>query len=479
MRFGIVIRHIGNILLFNALFLFVSLLISIYEHDNAIQAFSYTLIISLVFGLFPKLFVPKSDFLTAFEGVLVVTLGWITTCVIGALPFVLFGGEFTFMNAWFETVSGFTTTGSTVLNNIEALPDSILFWRSTTHWIGGIGVILFALVILPASNASRLTLLNTEISEVAKQNFRYRAKQTLHIIAAVYVGLTVLETIALTIAGMGLFDAINHSFATIATGGFSTKNMSVAGFHSVSIEVIIMIFMLLSGIHFGLLFDTVSGKRHNIFNSQIVRWYIIIMFSGILLVSFKLWATEYDSFWTALRYASFQVISLGTTTGFATIDTAAWPFFTQIVLIYFTIQCACVGSTSGGLKFDRVMIFFKSLVKHIKLLQHPRAVKVVKIDGKAISEQVERQTLLFIVFYLFIIFISTLLLTAMDVDIMSAFSATAATIGNVGPGFAKVSSLGNFSTMPDAGKFILSIDMLLGRLEIFGIISLFFLRSWK
>lgn len=237
--------------------------------------------------------------------------------------------------------------------------------------------------------------------------------------------------------------------------------------------------MLLSGIHFGLLFDTVSGKRHNIFNSQIVRWYIIIMFSGILLVSFKLWATEYDSFWTALRYASFQVISLGTTTGFATIDTAAWPFFTQIVLIYFTIQCACVGSTSGGLKFDRVMIFFKSLVKHIKLLQHPRAVKVVKIDGKAISEQVERQTLLFIVFYLFIIFISTLLLTAMDVDIMSAFSATAATIGNVGPGFAKVSSLGNFSTMPDAGKFILSIDMLLGRLEIFGIISLFFLRSWK
>ncbi len=479
MRFGIIIRHIGNILLFNSIFLFISLLMAIIEKDNSVIAFSYTLVISLCFGFFPKLFVPKSDYLTSFEGVLVVTLGWITTCVVGALPFVLYGGEFSFMNAWFETVSGFTTTGSTILNNIEALPESILFWRSTTHWIGGIGVIMFALVILPASNASRLTLLNTEISEVAKQNFRYRAKQTLHIIAAVYVGLTLLETISLKIAGMSLFDAINQSFATIATGGFSTKNLSIAGFHSISIEVIIMIFMLFSGIHFGLLFNTISGKSNNIFRSSLVRWYMIIMFTGILLVSLKLWATDYDSFWTALRYASFQVISLGTTTGFASTDTAAWPFFTQIILIYFTIQCACVGSTSGGLKFDRIMIFFKSLIKQIKLIQHPRAVKIIKIDGRAITEQVERQTMIFIVFYLFIIFFSTLLLTAMNVDIMSAFSATAATIGNVGPGFSTVSSLGNFSTIPDAGKFILSIDMLLGRLEIFGIMSLFFLRSWK
>ena len=479
MRFGIVIRHIGNILLFNALFLFISLLISLYNKDSAVWAFSYALIISLVFGLFPKLFVPKSTFLTSFEGVLIVTLGWIITCLVGALPFVLFGGEFTFMNAWFETVSGFTTTGSTVLNNIEALPKSILFWRSTTHFIGGIGVILFALVILPSSNASRLTLLNTEISDVAKQNFRYRAKQTLHIIAAVYVGLTLLETISLWIAGMSLFDAINHSFSTIATGGFSTKNMSVAAFHSVPIEVIIMIFMLLSGMHFGLIFDTITAKKHTIFNSSIVKWYIIVMFSGILLVSLKLWFTEFDSFWTSLRYASFQVISLGTTSGFATIDTAAWPFFTQIILIYFTIQCACVGSTSGGLKFDRIVIFVKSLGKQIKLLQHPKAVKVIKIDGVALNDQIERQTLLFIVFYLFVIFLSTLLLTAMDVDIMTAFSATAATIGNVGPGFGHASSLGNFNSIPDAGKFILSVDMLLGRLEIFGIVSLFFIRSWK
>jgi len=479
MRVEIVIRYIGMVLLFNALFLFISFLISIFLSETTDIPLLYSTLIALVFGLFPLIYVQRTHYITILEGITIVVFGWIITCLIGSLPYILWGGEFSVINAWFESVSGFTTTGSSIVNDIEALPKSLLFWRSSTQWMGGIGIILFAILILPESNTSKLILLNTEMSKLAKSNFKYRAKEIFRILLFVYFGLTILETTLLNLAGMNFFDAINHSFATIATGGFSTKNLSIASFNNISVEVIIMIFMVFSGIHFGLTFNTILGKKSNIFNSTIVKTYLLFLFIGLLFVSLKLYVTDTYPWWQAVRYSAFQVISLGTTTGFATTSTANWPAFTQIILIYFTIQCATAGSTSGGLKFDRVLIFFKALAKQIKLIQHPRAIISLKVSGKTIDENLENHTMVFVILYIFIIFFTTLLLSFLDVDIFTAFSSSAATIGNVGPGFGDVSSLGNYSGLPNLGKFILTINMLLGRLEIFGIISLFFIKSWK
>lgn len=479
MRVEIVLRYIGLVLIFNAVFLFISFLLALYLSEPTDIPLLYSTLIALIFGLLPIIYVQQTSYISILEGISIVVFGWITTCLVGALPYILWGGEFSLINAWFESVSGFTTTGSTILTDIEMLPKSLIFWRSSTHWIGGIGIILFTLLILPKSSTSKLTLLNTEMSKLAKADFKYRAKEILRILLYVYLGLTLLETVFLMIAGMSFFDAINHSFATIATGGFSTKNLSVAYFNSVPIEIIIMIFMVLSGLHFGLIFNTILGKSNNIFRSSVIRAFLIFLIVGITLVSLKLYYNGTYTWWTSVRYAAFQVISVGTTTGFATADSVGWPGFAQLILIYFTIQCAMAGSTSGGLKFDRVWIFFKAIVKHVKMIQHPRAVILLKVGGKAIDEDIEKDTMVFIIFYLFIIFVTTLLLSFLNVDIMTAFSSSVTTIGNVGPGFGQVGSMGNFSELPDLGKFLLSINMLLGRLEIFGIFSLFFIKSWR
>jgi len=479
MRVEIVLRYIGVALIFNALFLFIAFFISVYFSESADIPFLYSALIALIFGLFPIIYVQRTDFVSLQEGIAIIVFGWIATCLIGALPYLLWGGEFTFINAWFESVSGFTTTGSTIVENVEALPKSFLFWRSSTHWIGGIGIIFFTLLILPKSNTSNLTILNSEMSKLAKAEFRVKAREIIRILVYVYLGLTILEIAALCFAGMSFFDAINHSFATIATGGFSTRNNSIASFHSLPIEIIIMVFMVLAGLHFGLIFNTVLGRKNNLFHSSVIKGYIIFLIGGTILVSLKLTLTHVYPFWEALRYSAFQVISLGSTTGFATTDTSIWPGFTQILLLYFTIQCATAGSTSGGLKFDRVWIFLNAIGKQIRKIQHPNAVIILKLGNKPIDENLENHTLIFIILYLLIIFITTLILSFLNVDFMTAVSSSAATIGNVGPGFGKVGSMSNFNLLPDLGKFFLTLNMLLGRLEIFGIISLFFVRSWK
>lgn len=477
MKKELIIKHLGFVLLLNSVFLFISFLISFFLNESSTIAFLFSVLICAIFGVFPLIFVERTTHINFNEGLTIVVFGWVISCIVGMLPYLMWGGEFTLANAWFESVSGFTTTGSTILNEIESLPKGILFWRSATHWIGGIGVILFVLLILPQSKGQRVTIYNSEISSLSKMNFQYRARGIVHILAIVYISLTLLETITLMIFGMGFFDAINHSFATIATGGFSTKNMSIAAFNSIGIEVIIMIFMVLSGIHFGLIYETITLKRENLFRSSLVQTFVLLLLIGILLITLKLFFSNNYDFWTSLRYASFQVISLGTTTGFATEDTAYWPIFTQIILIYFTIQCAMSGSTSGGLKFDRIYIFFKLLAKQLKLLKHPRGVFISRVDGKRIDEQLEQQTLVFIVLYIATFFITVIILTSMDIDGMTAFSASIATIGNVGPGFGNVSSLGNFSTIPDLGKFVLTINMLLGRLEIINILALIMIKK--
>lgn len=477
MRKEVIIKFIGFVLLFNAAFLLLASVISIAYSETSAIPLLFSGLICIIFGLFPFIFVESHEEISFSEGLVIVVGGWIVTCIVGMLPFLMWGGEFTLINAWFESVSGFTTTGASILNNIEALPKGLLFWRSSTHWIGGVGVIVFVLLILPHATSSRLTLLNAEMSELSKLNFRYKARKIVHVLIIVYVGLTIAQTLLLTLAGMSLFDAVNHSFATIATGGFSTKNLSVAGFNSPLIDSIIMLFMVLSGIHFGLLYGTFTLKAENIFRSPVVRAFIAVLLLGIVLVTVNLYTSGTYGLWESLRYGAFQVISLGTTTGFATADSAHWPPLTHIILIYFTIQCAMVGSTSGGLKFDRVYLFFRSLRKQLTLLQHPRAVVVLRINNRPVSEQLETLTLVFIILYFVTLFATTVILAALNVDLYTAFSASIATIGNVGPGFGEVSSLSNYAGIPALGKFVLTLNMLLGRLEIFNIIALLMIRK--
>jgi trk system potassium uptake protein TrkH len=472
MRNEVIIRNLGIVMIFNSFFLLISALIALYYGEKVYISLLYSFVISFSFGVFPYIFVPKSKKLNGREGTAIVVFGWLLTCTIGIIPYLLYGGEFTLTNAWFESVSGYTTTGSTILNSIESLPKGLLFFRSSTHWIGGMGIILFVLVILPSGVKTKKTLYDTEVSELAKFNFHYKASEAVRVILFVYLGLTALETFALIFAGMDWFDAVNHSFATIATGGFSTKDLSVAGFDNVNIEIIIMIFMVLSGIHFGLLYGFIILRKISIFKNPILRYYLIAMLIGILAVTANLFFKEGYSLENSIRYSAFQVISVGTTTGFATYDTIAWSPFVQLILIFFTIQCGCAGSTSGGLKADRVLILFKSIIHEIKQKNHPHGVFPMKIGKYSIHHAVLQNTLTFFGLYLLILFFSTLVISISGQDIWTSFSASAATLGNVGPGFNEVSSLGNYSGIADFAKWSLSANMLFGRLEIYTILTI-------
>lgn len=473
MRKEAVIKYIAYVILFNAVFLYASALISFFLNESSFVPLFYSALICTILGLFPLIFTEKIEEIRFSEGLAISVFGWFITCIVGMLPYVMWGGEFTFVNAFFESVSGYTTTGSTILNEIESLPKGILFWRSSTHWIGGMGVILFVLLILPQARGMRSSLYKTEVSNLSRMNFKTKARQIARIIGIVYISLTLLQTIILWVLGMTFFDAICHSMSTIATGGFSTKNTSMAFYNNFWMELTIVVFMVLSSLHFGMLYVTIIGKKPNLFHSKSVRSYILVTIIGILAIAYKLYDENLYSLVDSLRHSLFQVTALVSTTGFATVDTTVWPVFTVMVLIYFTIQGSMVGSTAGGFKFDRIYLFFQILKKQLRLIKHPQGIFASKIDDEIVDKGIELQTLNFLVLYIFTFFIVTVILTFMDVDGLTAFSASIASIANVGPGFGDVGSLGNYSTLPTAAKYVLSVEMLLGRLEIMNILALF------
>ncbi|MFH1756250.1 MAG: potassium transporter TrkG [Candidatus Latescibacterota bacterium] len=479
MRPHIILRYVGFILVINAIFLVVSAIISVIYGDAAFRPLLYSASIALFFGVFPLVFVPPPTEISDNEGLIIVVSGWLLSCLAGTLPYVLWGGEFTFTNAWFESVSGYTTTGSSILTNIEALPHGLLFWRAATHWIGGVGIIMFALAVLPSMGIASMILFQTEMSPLAKKNFHQNARSTLRILMTVYVGLTLAETIALFVSGMNLFDAVTHSFATIATGGFSPKNTSIAFYDNVGMEIVILVFMILSGVHFGLLFSTITKRSAAIWKSTIVRYYLIALTVGVLLTMISTHGVQFARWLDALRYSAFQIISIGTSTGFANADSSVWPAFSQILLMIFALQCACAGSTSGGIKADRILLFGKAVVKQIRQMRHPNAIIYVWIDGESIHDDVLAMGLLYICVYLVTVLIGAMLLIALGVDALSAFSGVVATTGNVGPGLGSVGSTGSFSHIPALGKWILTGTMLIGRLEIYGFLTFFLPYVWR
>lgn len=467
-----VVKYLGVILLFNSLFMLIAAVISLAYREDSFYPLLISALIGVAMGSCCTFFIGKVGDIRFHEGLAISVLGWVTTCLSGLLPFLLWGGEFSFANALFESVSGYTTTGASILENVEGLTKGLLFWRSSTSFIGGLGIILFVLLIIPEKKGSKSYIYRAEVSDLSKLSFAERSRHLIRAVSIVYISLIALETILLKFAGMTFFDAICHSFSTVATSGFSTKNISIAAYDNVWIEVVISFFMLISSIHFLLIWSTMKGRKQNVFTSRTTQMYVMIIFIGILLITLQLFHENYYGFWNSLRYASFQVISLASTTGLASVDSAGWPLFTIILLLYYSVQCGMVGSTAGGIKFDRIYIYFSSLKKQIKQSLHPEGVYLVKINNHVVDQNMEKQISIFIILYILTFFIATLLLTLLGIDGITALSASIATLGNVGPGFGNVSSLANYAHLPDAAKYILSANMLLGRLEIMNILAL-------
>ena len=481
MRVSIILRYVGTVMLCVSAFMMVSAVISYMNNiDSGFYPLLLSALLTFTLGAFPMLFVPRATSISNKEGFSIVVGSWVLASVVGMFPYLIWGGEFTLINAWFESVSGFTATGATILNDIEQLPQGLLFYRTSSNWLGGVGVVMFALVILPSLGTSRMSLSNVELSSLAKDNYRYRTQVIVRILLVVYVGLTAVTTLALKAAGLRWFDALNHAMSACATAGFSTKNASIAFYDNVVVELILAGAMLISSIHFGLIYATFLRKSNNIFRSEVVRTYIVIVILSTLFVATSLFgANIFPTVWESLRHSFFQVVSLITTTGFATADTNLWTPFAIVILIFVSIVCACAGSTTGGMKIDRVLIFCKILMARIRRQQHPNAVIRIRVDGIAQDADLLNSVVVFIVAYIGLIFMATLTNTLFGQDLMTAFSSAVACIGNVGPGFGEVGSMGNFANIPAILKLQDSLLMLMGRLEIFGFIQLFFLKWWR
>lgn len=481
MRVEVVLRYVGVVMLFIAMFMLISAGISYVSGvDSAFYPLLLSSLLTALLGAFPLIFVGPCTQITNKEGFCIVVGAWLVACVVSMFPYLIWGGEFTLVNAWFESVSGLTTTGSTILNDVEGLPRGLQFWRFATTWIGGMGVVMFALVILPSMGRSKMMLSNVELSAMARDNYRYRSQIIVQILLVVYVGLTVVATLLLKMAGMNWFDSLCHAMSACATSGFSTKNVSIAYFNSPTIDTILIFVMAISGIHFGLIYATVTGKRNNLFRSEVTRWYLGMLLVGSLLIAVSLYAADiYSTLSASFRHGMFQFVSLVTTTGFATADSNTWTPFAVILLIFGSIVCACAGSTAGGIKVNRLVLAGKMMRAKLKLQQHPNAVIRIRLDGVIQDNEMLHAVMIYIVAYLMFILAGTVFGTLFGVDLMTSFSGSVASIGNVGPGFGQVGSMDNFSALPAGFKVCNSLLMLLGRLEIFGLIQFFLIKWWR
>lgn len=478
MNVKVISTNVGRALLVSALFMFISMLISIGDGmDSAFAPLSISFIITFIAGAFPFIFVRKSETISLQDGFMIIVLSWILSFLFGMLPYVMWGGEFSLVNALFESVSGYTTTGSTILSDIEALPRSLLFWRSSTHFIGGLGVVVFLLLIMPNASPFRLRLTNIELSSLSKEGYRTRSFRTVYITALVYVGLVVSETLLLVLAGMPFFDAVNHSFSTVATGGFSVRNMSIAYYDSTAIDLIIMFFMVVSSLHFGLLFAAFASRSLKPLNNPVVKFFLLSILMMTVLVTFSLkFQGGYGSWGKALLDAAFQVCSYVTTTGFGTADTAGWPLLSLLVLAYALFQCGCSGSTAGGVKADRMYIAMKAVSCQIRKRLFPSSSVIqIRVGKHLLSDSAAMPIMLFIVLYASIVVISIFLLVLCGVEPLEAFSGALSSMGNAGAAMGDLSSLGNYSAQPAVAKLIYSFDMFLGRVEIYPVFVIVYL----
>ena len=482
MNYRMTAHILGQLALFIAGFMLVPFIIALVNGENTLLAFGVTIGGLTALGCVSLFSKPKDTSFNARGGCLIVALAWIGFSVAGCLPFFISGYIPNFIDALFETVSGFTTTGASILTNIEALPDSLLFWRSFTHWIGGMGVLLFVIAILPKGDASIVHVLKAEVPGpqfgkiVSKMNF------TARILYAIYIVLTLLEVILLCFGGMTVFDSFIHAFGTAGTGGFSNYSASVGRFDSLYIDIVITVFMLVFSVNFNLYFLIIIGRFKDAIKSEELRWLLIVFCGATLMISLSLTLNDvYDTFWQALRYASFQSASILSTTGYVTADFATWPVFTQVVLVLLMFIGGCAGSTAGGLKVSRVMILVKNAFRAVKKEASPRSVVLVKTDKHAVSEELNGGVLAYFVLYVSMMLLSVLLVSAASnqFDFTTNLTAVVTCYNNVGPGLGGVGPTSCFYAYGGFSKIILILDMLMGRLEVLPILMIFYPKAWR
>jgi trk system potassium uptake protein TrkH len=413
------------------------------------------------------------------DGYIVVTSGWLVMSVFGALPFILSGSIPDFTNAFFETISGYTTTGASILNDIESVSKGILFWRSFTQWIGGMGIIVLAVAILPFLGIGGMQLFVAEAPGITPDKLQPRIQDTAKRLWFIYVGLTLLEAILLYVGGMGAFDAVNHSLTTMATGGFSTKNASAAYYDTPFIQYVLIVFMFLAGTSFTLTYYALKRNFKKITKNEEFIVYTIFTLVITVIVTIMVMVVTDHGLEKSFRDSLFQVVSIITTTGFVSADYTSWAPFLSVLFFILLLVGGSAGSTAGGVKIIRHVVLFKNSFLELKRQLHPSAVLPVRISGKAIDQGVVSNVLAFIMIYILIFILGVILLSTMNLDFTTAFGAVATSLGNVGPGIGNVGPLDNFYEIPTAGKWLLSFLMLLGRLELFTVLMILTPHFWK
>ena len=421
---------------------------------------------------------PEGQVIYGKEGMVVVASAWITWSLFGALPFTLSGSIPNFVDAFFETVSGFTTTGSSILRDVEALPQCMLFWRSFTHWIGGMGVLVFVLMLTNLDKKNSMYLMRAEVPGPEKDKLVPKAMSTARILYGMYLIMTVVEMIFLMLGGLSLFDSMIFSFGSAGTGGFSNYSDSVAHFNSAYIDGVVTVFCALFGVNFSLFYFMLLGDFKSVRKNVELRTYILMIAGATALITTNI-HSMFPTIDKAFRYAVFQVVTIITTTGYATTDFAKWPMFSRAIIMMLTVVGACASSTGGGIKVSRLLVGIKCVKREIVQLAHPKSVGIIQIGGKKVSSDVLRTIYIYFIAYIGILISSILLVSLDNFDFETTFSAVLTTFGNVGPGMAKVGPMGNFADFSPLSKLVLCFDMLAGRLEIFPFLVLFTAPAWR
>ncbi|ABR50487.1 potassium uptake protein, TrkH family [Alkaliphilus metalliredigens QYMF] len=478
MNYGIVLKVLGSLLLFEAGFLLFPLGISMYYRESDTLAFVYSIIALLGVGVPMVKFSHSSRRIKAKEALTIVVGGWVLVSFFGSLPFVLSGSIPSFIDAFFETVSGLTTTGATIIDDIEVLPRGILFWRSLTHWLGGMGILVLTLAILPVIGVGGFQIFKAESPGPVSDKLVPKMKDTAKILYTVYLGITILQTVLLYVGGMSLYEALVHTFGTLGTGGFSTRNSSIGAFNSY-IQIIIAIFMIASGINFSLYYDLYKGRWKEVVKNSELKLYLSIIVVAIILITINLNGRIYTSLNETFRYALFQVSSIITTTGYGTADFDQWPTFSKGILFMLMFVGGCAGSTGGSIKVIRLLVLFKLVRREISKILHPRAFIPVKINNKSISPDVTASVASFFFLYMLIFVAGTLLISLEGIGLISAASSVAATLGNIGPGFELVGPAQTYSQFSVPSKLLFSLLMLFGRLELFTVFILLMPTFWR
>ena len=478
MNYKMVLKTVGKLLLAEALLLLIPTVVSIYFKENLIYVYGIVIAMLLGAGTLLTLPKPKTKKVYAREGFAIVSLSWILLSFFGALPFVLSGEIPSIVDAMFEVVSGFTTTGATILVNIEAVSKSLLFWRAFTQWLGGMGIIVFVLAFLPKNDMQSMHIMRAEVPGPSVGKLVSKATVTARILYIIYGFLTVAEIVALLCCDMPVFDSVTTALSTAGTGGFSVKNASIAAYNSLPIEIVVSLFMLLFGVNFNLYYLMIMKQFKRVFKSEELWTYVGIVAVSTGIIAFNIMPLV-NSFGDALRQSGFQVASIITTTGFGTADFGNWPTLSQFMIILLMFCGACTGSTGGGLKVGRIMILVKSVFREMRRAINPRSVKCIKLDGAVVDKEIISTTSVYFTVYMMIIASATFLISVDNIDFLGAITSVISCINNIGPGLSSSGMISHFADYSDFSKIVFTAVMLIGRLEIFPMIILFMPATWR